>query len=150
MWSYLIVCERQMGLWAVMGFVLSNTCLAAEKLSHCPENLFSFLLGFQINRGFGEQPNRNLLVTSQRMIKGWIKTHGAKLFSWLFLWGHAKASLQGFVVRSKFVLPVLPGAFKFILHYNLWDLELKIVTLAWGGVCWGWGLLSFDGSEACI
>lgn len=60
-----------MGLWALMGLVLkSDACLAVEKLSHCLENLFSLLAGFQINREFGEQPDRNLLVTSQRMIKG--------------------------------------------------------------------------------
>lgn len=93
-WTYLIICEKQMGLLALMGLVLkSNACSVVEKLRHCRENLSSHLLpGFQIHRGFWEQPDGNSWVTSQRMIKGWIKTHEAKLCSWLLLWGHAKAS----------------------------------------------------------
>lgn len=83
-----------MGLWTLMGLVLkSNACSAVEKLRQCLENLSRLLPGFQIHRGFWEQPDRNSWVTSQRMIKGWIKTHEAKLCCWLLLWGCAKVCL---------------------------------------------------------
>lgn len=99
-----------------------------------------------------QKKNRNYWVTSQRMIirHKWSLTRSNCAPDYSF--GDVQRHLQGFVVRIKFALPVLPDAFKLHLHFctkscetvdlrwdlktdvksiNIWSFRIFVVVAVW-------------------
>lgn len=103
-----------MELWVLVGLVLKQCIFSGWEIKALSREFFSLTARLPNAQGFWEQLDRNPWMTSQKMIKGWIKTHEAKLLLITAMEMSKGIFAQGFEDRIKFALPVLPDAFKLI------------------------------------